>query len=52
MIYDQQIADFLAETKVVATRASDLSAIGDRGENLVNWQLDFNRLSLTDMFVE
>ena len=52
MIYDQQLADFLAETKVVATRASDLSAIGERGENLVNWQLDFNRLSLTDMFVE
>ena len=33
MIYDQQLADFLAETKVVATRASDLSAIGERGEN-------------------
>lgn len=51
MINDKILDEFLTSTTVIQPQGVVL-AIGNAGENLVNWQLQFNRLSMSEMYNE
>lgn len=52
MISDQRLAAFLADDDIIVPQMSDLTGIGLQGEHLIQWQLNFNRLSVAQMYTE
>lgn len=52
MISDAQLQAFLANPQPLTTTPMQLPLIGNRGEQLVAWQMQFNHLSVNDMYVQ
>ena len=51
MINDKALSDFLSKNALIALSDVEL-AIGKNGEKLTNWQLRFNQLAPTEMYVQ
>ncbi|ELA09624.1 hypothetical protein MOMA_04440 [Moraxella macacae 0408225] len=50
MINDKNLGDFLRKPNVATTQNMTL-VIGDNGENLLDWQMQFNRLNIAEMYL-
>lgn len=50
MVNDKILHEFLKSTQVIQTRPMTITAIGNQGEHMLNWQMHFNHLSVTEMY--